>query len=158
LPEYQQEIASTRKMLAVVPDGSFEWKPHAKSMSLGVLACHVAELPSWMHVTINTDVLDFSVNAYQPPKPSTVAELLEFFDGNAQQALDVLAAATDEKFMENWTMRNGEQVFFTLPKAAVVRTWVINHMIHHRAQLSVYLRLLDVPVPGTYGPTADYMG
>jgi uncharacterized damage-inducible protein DinB len=155
LPELEHEYANTRKMLERVPEASFGWKPHEKSMTLGTLAGHVAEVPDWMDITINRDVLDFAEFKYVPPVHTTTASLLAAFDKSAAAAKAALAAATDEQLFQNWTMRNGEQVFFTMPKVAVVRSFVMNHLVHHRGQLSVYLRLLDVPLPGMYGPTAD---
>ncbi len=153
LTEWEQELASTRKILQNVP-GNFDWMPHEKSMSLGRLATHVAEIPSWMTVTLETDELDFS-KGYTPNVCKTTEDLLTLFDKSAAESKIILHAITEEKMKENWTMRNGEQVYFTMPKAVVLRTWVFSHLVHHRAQLGVYLRLLDVPLPGTYGPSAD---
>jgi uncharacterized damage-inducible protein DinB len=155
LPELKHEIASTRKMLARIPFDKWDWKPHEKSFSLGRLTDHVAELVNWLPFTLSTSELDFAKNPYQSPKSESSEQLLANYDRDAAACIAAVEGATDEQFMENWTMRNGDQVFFTMPKAAVIRTWAMNHLVHHRGQLSVYLRLLDVPVPGMYGPTAD---
>ncbi len=153
--ELQQEAASTRKLLERVPLDKPDWAPHEKSMKLGNLANHVAELPGWVSVSLDQDELDFATFEYKPQIPKSTEELLKKFDDNLAKAMNSLNNASNEKFGENWTMRNGEQVYFTLPKAAVVRSFSFNHMYHHRAQLGVYLRLLDIPLPGIYGPTAD---
>lgn len=153
--ELQQEAASTRKLLERVPLDKPDWTPHPKSAKLGNLANHVAELPGWVSVSLDQDELDFAKFEYKPQIPKTTEELLKKFDDNLAKAMNSLNNASNEKFSENWTMRNGEQVYFTLPKAAVVRSFSFNHMYHHRAQLGVYLRLLDIPLPGIYGPTAD---
>jgi uncharacterized damage-inducible protein DinB len=154
LKEWAAELASTRKILQNVPQ-NFDWKPHQKSMSLGRLATHLAEIPNWMKVTLETDELNFAQEEYQPKICKTMNELLGLFDKNATESTASLEAATENKMEEPWTMRNGGMIYFTMPKGEVVRTWVINHLIHHRAQLGVYLRLLDIPVPGAYGPSAD---
>lgn len=155
IAELQQEAASTRKLLERVPMDKPDWVPHKKSMKLGNLAHHVSELPGWTMVTLNQDELDFAKWEYKPVVPKTTEELVKNFDDQLSKAIECLKNSDDAKFMENWTMRQGEQIFFTLPKAAVLRSFVFNHSYHHRAQLGVYLRLLDIPIPGMYGPTAD---
>jgi len=155
IAELKQEAASTRKYLERVPMDKPDWAPHEKSMKLGNLANHVAELPGWTVVTMDQDELDFAKFEYKPEIPKSTEELLKKFDDNVSKAVECLKKADDAKFMENWTMRQGEQIFFTLPKAAVLRSFCFNHNYHHRAQLGVYLRLLDIPLPGIYGPTAD---
>jgi uncharacterized damage-inducible protein DinB len=155
LAEFKHELELTRKILDRVPTESFGWRPHAKSMTLGHLAGHLSDLPSWMAVTLNQAELDFSADSYTPRKFESREEVLANLEKNANSALETLEKASNETFMENWTMRNGEHIFFTLPKAVVLRNFVFNHMVHHRAQLGVYLRLLEVPIPGTYGPSAD---
>ena len=155
LGEWDAEVANTVRMLSVVPDGKGDWAPHAKSMSLGRIATHIAELPDWSGVTLNFPELDFAKFDYKPTPFTTTAENVAVFKAKAKAAREVLANAADATFMEPWTLRKGEQVYFTMPKIAVIRSFVFNHMIHHRAQLSVYLRLLDVKFPGMYGPTAD---
>lgn len=154
IPEYEMELKNTRKMLERVPLENAEWKPHGKSMSLGRLAVHVAEIPNWMTVTLTTDELDFA-KGYTINKADTNEELLKLFDDYSAQAMEILKNVTDETMLSNWTMRNGDHIYFTLPKVVVARNFAMNHLYHHRAQLSVYLRLLDVPIPGMYGPSAD---
>lgn len=153
--ELKHEISSTKKTLQSVPLDKASWKPHDKSMTLGQLSSHVAELPSWIGITLNTSELDWSNFEYKPFVPKTTAELTDFFDKNVAQAFEVLEKCSNDTLQEPWTMRNGEQIYFTLPKIAVLRDSCFNHLIHHRAQLGVYLRLLNIAVPGTYGPTAD---
>ncbi|MEO8210203.1 MAG: DinB family protein [bacterium] len=155
LAELRQEAANTRKMLERVPEKSFSWKPHDKSMTLGSITQHIAEIPHWVSVSIEQDELDFARSDYKPRIATTTDDLLKTFDENIEKAMECLKNASDEKLLENWTMRNGEQVYFTMPKIAVVRLFVMSHTVHHRGQLSVYLRLLDVPLPSIYGPTAD---
>ncbi|RYY40830.1 MAG: hypothetical protein EOO08_06790 [Chitinophagaceae bacterium] len=155
LPELKHEVANTRRMLERIPFDNAEWKPHAKSFALVPLANHVAELVSWVSFTLSTDGIDWANMNYKAETASNSGELLALVDKNLANSVKALEAATDEQLMAPWTMRSGEQVYFTMPRIAVIRTFALNHMIHHRAQLSVYLRLLDVAVPGMYGPTAD---
>lgn len=155
IAELKQEAANTRKMLERATEKSFAWKPHEKSMTLGGLAQHLAEIPMWVGVSVDQDELDFAKSDYKPKTATTTEELLKTFDENLENAVKSLKNASDEKLMGTWTMRNGEKIYFTMPKTAVVRYFVLNHSIHHRGQLSVYLRLLDVPLPQIYGPTAD---
>jgi uncharacterized damage-inducible protein DinB len=155
IAELKQEAEATRKVLERVPMDKPDWTPHTKSMKLGNLANHVAELLSWTMVTMEQDELDFATFEYKPVVPKTTEELLKKFDDMVVKSVACLKKCDDAKFMENWTMRNGEQIYFTLPKAAVLRSFTFNHSYHHRAQLGMYLRLLDIPVPGVYGPTAD---
>lgn len=154
LPEFDQEMAGTRKTLERIPMDRYDWAPHTKSFNMGKLATHVATLPGWAAMTIQTDELDLS-QPFEQPQPKTTEELLALFDQAAAEARATLAGADDAELMEPWTLRKGEHVIFTLPKVAVIRTMVMNHIIHHRAQLTVYLRLNDIPVPGLYGPSAD---
>lgn len=155
IAELKMEGASTRKMLERVPADKSTWKPHDKSMAMGRLATHVAELSSWVTMTMNTAELDFATWEYKPFVPASNEELVAYHDEKIAEAIAALEKASDADFGAMWTMRRGENVFFTLPKAVVLRTWAYNHMVHHRGQLSVYLRLLDIPVPGMYGPSAD---
>ena len=155
LPEFDHEMAGTRRVLERVPLERGEFKPHPKSKSLGELASHVAELASWGSFTFETEVLDFADFDYRTPRHASRAELLAVFDRNVAGSRAALEAADDATALAPWTLRNGEQVFFTMPRIAVMRSMVLNHIVHHRAQLTVYLRLLDVPVPGLYGPSAD---
>ena len=155
LGELQHEAATTRKVLERISEDKFDFKPHEKSMTMSTLASHVAEMFSWIKTTLETDELDFSKMDYTPFKPGSTAELVELFDKNIAEATEALSNAADETFPENWTLRNGEQVYFTMPKVQVLRSFCLNHIIHHRGQLSVYLRLNDIPVPEIYGPSAD---
>ncbi len=153
--ELRQEAVSTRKMLERLPADKFAWKPHDKSMSLASIAGHVVEMLIWTGATLEADELDFAKSQFQPKTYTSAAELVADFDRNLNAAVEALSAVPDEAMGENWSLRNGEQIFFTMPKAVVLRSMVINHIIHHRGQLSVYMRLLDVPVPSVYGPSAD---
>ena len=153
--ELKQEAATTRRLLERVPEDKFSWKPHEKSMTLGRLAGHVAELPALLVNALSADEIDFASGDYKPFNATSVAELLEEFDKNISKGVELLNDSADERMFEKWRMRRGEQVMFELPRVAVVRGVVLNHVIHHRGQLSVYLRLLDVPLPSIYGPTAD---
>lgn len=158
LAEMDRECPDTRKFLARVPEGNFAWKPHAKSMSLGDLAAHIANLMSWAVPTIKQDSLDLMPLNGPPlvmPKPQTRDGLLALFDQNARDARLAIADASDEHLQKPWTLMMGGETIFTLPRAAVLRQLVMNHAIHHRAQLGVYLRLNDIPVPAVYGPSAD---
>jgi uncharacterized damage-inducible protein DinB len=155
IAEMTQEAATTRKVLERIPETLFDYKPHEKSMTMQRLATHVAEMFGWTNVSIEKPGLDFAVEPYAPFEPKTNADLVDYFDKTVAGALESLKNCSDAKFMESWTMRNGEQVYFTMPKIAVMRTFVMNHIIHHRGQLSVYLRLNDIPVPSIYGPSAD---
>lgn len=153
--EFQQELAVTRTYLERLPEDRFDFQPHAKSMTVAQLIGHLAEIAQWVRVTVETNEFNFDPAAYVPFIPTSRAEILDAFDKNGADALEVLNAASDTKMMELWRMTMGGQVLFEMPRVAVVRNMMINHIIHHRAQLGVYLRLLDVPVPKTYGPTAD---
>jgi uncharacterized damage-inducible protein DinB len=158
LPEYDHEMASCRKTLERVPDGSFAYQPHPKSFSLDQLANHVASIPGWMASTMETVELDFAspeARASMPPPVHTRAELLALFDRGAAKGRALLAAASDADFGVTWSGKVDGKVLFAMPRIAVYRSFIMNHAIHHRAQLGVYLRMLDVPVPAIYGPTAD---
>ena len=155
LAELEQEAKVAREVLSRVPADKFDWKPHEKSMSFGKLAAHVAEMVSWTGPTLQHPELDFSKMDYKPFEPRSTEDLLEYLDKNVAEAADVLRNTTDEQFMENWTMRNGDKIYFTMPKVVCMRSFVMNHIVHHRGQLSVYLRLNDIAVPAMYGPSAD---
>jgi uncharacterized damage-inducible protein DinB len=155
MAELNQESIATRKTLERLPIEKWDWRPHEKSMKLGVLAVHVAEIPSWISLMLATKELNFATYQYQPYQAKDTADLLRYFEETLQKAKDDLANASEEAMMDTWTMRHGDKIFFTLPKAVVIRTWAMNHLVHHRAQLGVYLRLLDIPVPAIYGPSAD---
>ncbi len=153
--ELGQEAATTRTCFERIPAEKFAWKPHEKSMEFGKLASHVAEMFGWTPVTLQNSELDFAKMGYKPFEPQSSEDLLEFLDKNVAEAIETLRNTPDEVFMENWTMRNGDTVYFTMPKVAVMRSFVMNHIVHHRGQLSVYLRLNDIAVPSIYGPSAD---
>ena len=155
ISELKFESLSTRKMLERTPIEKADWKPHEKSMSLGRLASHVAEIPGWVVHTLTADELNFKTGEWNPVIFTDNKEMLEFFDKNVNDALKALSETSDEKMHTNWALKMDGNVLFEMPKIQVLRTWAFNHLIHHRAQLSVYLRLNNVPVPGTYGPSAD---
>ena len=154
LPEFDQEMEKTRKTLERLPEGNLGYKPHEKSMTLGRLAGHVAEMPSWALTTIAQDRLEMTPDM-KPTVATSKAQVLEVFDRFVGPAREALAGASDEDLMKPWTLIYGGQTVFTMPKMAVLRGMVMNHLIHHRAQLGVYYRLNGVPVPATYGPSAD---
>ncbi len=158
IAEFKHEAANTRKVLERIPDGQNDWTPHEKSMKMGRLATHVGEILGWVYVTVSTDVLDFAAGDYKPNVLETTADRLTFFDEQVTKSLEILEKTSDEDLDKEWTMRNGDVVYFTVPKKVALRTWVYSHLVHHRAQLGVYLRLLNIPVPSTYGPTADESG
>jgi uncharacterized damage-inducible protein DinB len=161
LPEFDEEMVPTRKTLERVPEDKFGWKPHEKSMTMLRLATHVAELPSWAGFTIGQDSLDIAPKdgpAYQPPKVDSCQDLLDIFDKSAAIARAAIAGATDEHLMKPWSLLAGGHVIFTQPRFYVLRRTVINHLVHHRAQLGVFLRLNNVPLPAIYGPSADEGG
>ncbi|RNI31896.1 DUF1572 domain-containing protein [Rufibacter immobilis] len=156
LRQFEQEAANTRKMLERVPEEHFDWKPHAKSMSLRDLAAHVAELPGmFIAYVLQSEELDFTKQKYTPFAGTTHQELMAHFEDNYQKAVKALNGTNVVEIGKTWTMRNGEHVIVSLPRQVVIRNLAMNHLIHHRGQLSVYLRMLDVPVPGMYGPSAD---
>jgi uncharacterized damage-inducible protein DinB len=155
IPEVENEAATARKCLERIPADKFSWKPHEKSMQFGRLASHISEMFLWTKHTLEDGGIDFATMDYKPFEPKSTEELLEHFDNAVAETLATLRNTSDETYMEPWTMRNGEQVYFTMPKIAVMRSFVMNHIIHHRGQLSVYLRLNDIPVPSLYGPSAD---
>jgi uncharacterized damage-inducible protein DinB len=154
LPEFEQEMASTRKMLATVPTEKFSFRPHNKSMALGRLASHVAEMPGWIVPAIEQDKLEMTPGD-KPFSAASSAELLEAFDKNVATARPLIEGTSDETFAREWSFYYGGHKVFAGPKSQIVRGMVFSHLIHHRGQLSVYLRLLDIPVAGMYGPSAD---
>ena len=156
--EIKQESEATRALLAVVPFDKLDYKPHPKSMSLKSLAVHVAEIAGWWKECLIMDELDFSKMDYKPKEFKSAEELVDFHDDLVEKSITILNSVTEDDLMKDWTMRNGEQIYFTAPKVGVVRTWCLNHLYHHRGQLTVYLRLLDVALPATYGTTADLEG
>ena len=158
LPEFDQEMASTRKLLERVPERIPDYQPHQKSMSLGRLAGQVAELPGWAKETMTKEVLELDPATYKPFEPKTRQELLESFDKNVRAGRTAIEAATDEQLAVIWTLRSkAGQTIPSMPRSIVIRSVVMNHLIHHRAQLGVYLRLNEIEIPGMYGPSADEM-
>jgi uncharacterized damage-inducible protein DinB len=155
LPEFDQEIETLRALIATAPDASLDWGPHPKSYTLRMLISHLANIPGWLPMTLDTAELDFATQDFKTPQVESVAHALQSLGANAAAAREKLRAATDGAINEIWTMRAGPQIFFSDTKYVVIRGFVINHLVHHRGQLSVYLRLLDVPLPKIYGPTAD---
>jgi uncharacterized damage-inducible protein DinB len=158
LPEFDNEMQATRKTLERIPDEKWSWKPHDKSGSLGWLAAHIGTIPEWISMTLSTKELDYApVNgpAYEPPKIENRAQLLAAFDKGVEEARAALGKASDVDFTEDWSLLAGGQVIFTLPRVECIRGMCLNHLYHHRGQLTVYFRLLGVAVPGLYGPSAD---
>jgi len=156
LPEFDEEMKNTRKILECVPDGKFDYKPHPKSMTLGELATHVAGLPSWTNFTLDTEELNLAPD-FKPELLTSRAGLLERFDKGVASAREKIAAASDEDWQVTWTFKFDGNTIFSMPRAMVMRSTIMNHLVHHRAQLGVYLRLNDVAIPGMYGPSADEM-
>jgi uncharacterized damage-inducible protein DinB len=156
LPEFDRETGLTRRALERVPDGQFDWQPHPTSVTLGRLAEHLTEMPQWATITMTQDGIEMTTQRpadYQ--RPSTRAEVLAQFDRYLKEGRANLIGKTDAEFNAPWTLKAGGKEVFTMPKAAVMRNFVLNHMIHHRGQLTVYLRMLGVPVPSIYGPSGD---
>jgi uncharacterized damage-inducible protein DinB len=153
IKELEQESVASRKMLERIPAEDFNWKPHEKSMTMKRLAVLVADMFGWMAFMVDTDELDFA-KGYEQADPKTTAELVEFFDKRLNDGLTSLRNADDAVFSKNWTLRNADQIYMQMPKLDVIRQ-TINHLVHHRGQLSVYLRLKDIAVPSIYGPSAD---
>jgi uncharacterized damage-inducible protein DinB len=155
LMEFDRECGTTRKVLARVPDDKLAWKPHVKSMSLAELAHHIATIPAWIASSLLSDGIDMAKSSGFPKPPATAAEILAEFDEGVKGAKVAMGQLDDEKAMGTWTLRKGDVVVMAIPRIAFVRMILLNHSYHHRGQLSVYLRLLDVPLPSIYGPTAD---
>lgn len=154
LPEFDHEFAETRRALEAIPEDKFDWKPHEKSFSLHDLAAHIAEVPQWVGPTFTMDTMDLD-GGYERVVPETKEAILAHFDEGCAAARDVLGKAKGESMMEMWRLVQGEEVILEMPRGAVLRSFIFSHNVHHRAQLGVYLRMLDIPVPGHYGPSAD---
>ena len=152
--EFEQEARTTRKMLSIIPDDKYDWKPHEKSMTIRRLATHIAELPSWISMVVTTNELDFANNPYQPELVNNTTELLAYFERSFADGKAHLEKAKEEQLGDEWTLRNGKDIYSVSPKSDVIRM-SLSQSIHHRAQLGVFLRLLNVPIPGSYGPSAD---
>ncbi|QDU41822.1 DinB superfamily protein [Symmachiella dynata] len=161
IPEFDMEMANTRKVLQLVPDEKWDWKIHDKSNTVGWVANHLADIPAWVEKILCHDTLDVEPvegQPYQSPVETSTAAVLALFDKNVATARQLLETVEDAKLFEPWSLLRQGQELMTLPRLAVLRTWVLNHTIHHRAHLCVYLRVNDVPVPGLYGPSADDAG
>lgn len=160
LPELEQELATTRKCLERVPTDKLGWKPHEKSMTMGALATHVANMLNWGMVTCSQDNFDVMPDGqpYKEEPAANTEELLAKFDKNAAEFKAALAATTDAQMMMPWSLLSNGQTIFSMPRVATLRGMILNHIVHHRGQLSVYLRLNDIPVPSIYGPSADEQG
>ncbi len=161
LPEFDEEMAGTRKFLEIVPDEKLGWKPHEKSMTLGQLAWHLSDLPEWCSGTLKQDTMTIANDEYQKRVAARegkgAKDILAQFDEHVKDARARLAAASDTDLAHQWKMEWGGQTIIDMPRAQVLRKWVMNHMIHHRAQLGVFLRLNGIAIPGVYGPSADEM-
>jgi uncharacterized damage-inducible protein DinB len=158
LPEFDKEMASTRKVLERLPEDKLDWRPHAKSNTIGWNATHLGELAGWLVQTLRTPSVDIAPvggEQYAFPKLASRREILDLFDRNVAAARQAIEAVKDEEVRQPWTLLRAGQPLFTMPRAAVIRSVILNHMIHHRAILCVYLRLNDIPVPGMYGPSGD---
>jgi uncharacterized damage-inducible protein DinB len=154
LPEFDSEMATTRRVIERLREDKYDWAPHEKSMKACRLASHIAEMPVWGTISISQDSLDLA-GGHQPFNASSKAELLEAFDRNVAECRKAIEGASDETLMQSWSLMNGTETIMTMPKISVLRTLVLNHIIHHRGQMSVYLRLTQTPVPSIYGPSAD---
>ena len=158
LPEFDHEMATTRKALERVPEDKTSWKPHDSSMAMGRLAGHIAEMPGFVTATFASESFDFAPPGAPPSQPTVMTsrkQLLELFDKNVAAARAAITKASDEDLRKTWTLSNGGKTIFSMPRADVLRSMVLNHIIHHRGQLSVYLRANQVPVPSIYGPSGD---
>jgi uncharacterized damage-inducible protein DinB len=157
LGEFDHEMAGTRKTLERLPEGKFDFKPHEKSPTMGWMAAHLAQMTHWGTLICKESSVDLAAPEHQerPPQPTTAQEAVAAFDKNAAEFRAALEQTTDEQMMQPWSLKMGEQTFFTMPRVAALRGFVFNHIIHHRAQLTVYLRMNGVPVPALYGPSAD---
>ena len=157
LKEMEQESQTTRKMLERIPNDKFDWQPHVKSMTIRRLASHIAELPSWVSMTITTDHLDFADNPYTPTEINNTTELLALLEKSLAEGKAELEKTNEDELLKDWTLRNGDQIYSVSKKVEIIRM-AYCQIVHHRAQLGVFLRLLDVPIPGSYGPSADDAG
>ena len=155
LAELKHESVNTRKMIERVPTGKLDWRPHEKSMTIGRIATHIAETPIWITRTVEADEFDFATANFSRESKESTEAILQLFDERLAENIKILESASDENLNGLWTLRNGDHVYFRVPRKVNVRNFAFNYIYHHRGQLSVYLRLLDVPVPGMYGPSAD---
>ena len=158
LPEFDIEMAGTRKTLERIPDDKLDWKAHDKSNTIGWVASHLAEIPGWVEGTLTQDSWDINPvdgEPYKTPELGSRQEILELFDANVAAARKRISQTPDDEFAKPWSLLSEGEALITMPKLGVIRTWVLNHTIHHRAHLCVYLRLNDIPVPALYGPLGD---
>lgn len=161
LPEFEQEMAGTRKALERIPDDKLDWKAHPKSNTIGWVSAHLAEIPGWVEGTLTQDSWDINPvggEPYKSPTATSRKQVLDLFDKNVAAARQAIASTADDAFMKQWSLLSGGNPIITMPRLAVIRTFVVNHAIHHRAHLCVYLRLNDIPVPALYGPSGDEQG
>jgi uncharacterized damage-inducible protein DinB len=161
LPEFDQEMANTRKVLERVADEKLNWKAHPKSNTIGWVGMHLAEIPWWAELALKKDSFDIEppgAEPYRTPPATTVQDMLQMFDKNVAAARAAVEETSDEQYAKPWSLLKHGQCLFTMPRLTVIRSFVLNHMIHHRAHLCVYLRLNDIPVPGLYGPSGDESG
>ena len=156
LKEMDNKAVTTRKMLERVPDDKFNWKPHEKSMTIEHLTTHIAELPTWISMVLTSSELDFAANPYEQKRIAKTRDLIQLFEESLEDGKTHLSKASERDLEPNWTLRNGDQVYSVNTKAEVIRM-TYSQIVHHRAQLGVYLRLLNIPIPGSYGPSADEM-
>lgn len=154
LKDLDHEVETTRKMLSRVPNDKYDWKPHEKSMDIRRLSAHIADLPGWINMALTSDELDFANTDWKEEKIENTTQLVDYLNRSYEKGKAALENAKDETLDENWTLRSGDQIYDVSPKADVIRM-SLSQIIHHRAQLGVYLRLLNVPIPGSYGPSAD---
>ena len=154
LKEFEAEVLTSRKMLSRIPDDKYDWQPHPKSMTIRSLATHIADLPGWIHMALTTDGLNFATAPYNPPAIHTTKDVLEIFEQRVVDCRSQLISENEPKLSESWTLRDGETIHFVNTKAETIRV-SLSQLIHHRAQLGVCLRLLNIPIPASYGPSAD---
>jgi len=155
LAELAHESATTRRLLDRVPERHLAWKPHEKSMTLGRLATHIAEIPGWVGSIVEKDEFDIAAGGYVPPTIDRVPEIVAMFDRNVAAATETLKRLSNDRLLAKWQLKKKGQLVVEMPRMGMIRTLLMNHLIHHRGQLSVYLRLQNVPLPSIYGPTAD---
>jgi uncharacterized damage-inducible protein DinB len=153
--ELKNEATNTKKILERIPLDKADWKPHEKSMSIGRLATHMSETSHWIFTILEADEYDFANHPHKPYIATSTEDLLSVFNNNFDKSIVALENASDDDFDKKWTVKMGDKIIFELPKKIAIRSWGISHTIHHRGQLSVYLRMLNIPVPGMYGPSAD---
>ncbi|GAB3918239.1 DinB family protein [Larkinella terrae] len=154
LKEMDQEAKTTRNMLGRIPDDKYDWKPHEKSMDIRTLSTHIAELPSWVTLALTTDGLDFATSPYQPVSINGTSQLVHYFERTLADGKAHLEEAKDDQLEGRWVLRNGEDIYSDTTKGEMIRM-TYSQIVHHRAQLGVFLRLLNIPIPGSYGPSAD---